>query len=1194
MIDATHTDALDLNYGYKYLVENGYFENPVTTTHATDSGEEIKYVFSDTGPIRIAYFELTRDISDTAITALIRELKRTSQLQYFWIVNTDTDRVRVVRTSRGDFTFTYNPTVHTGDVGADKRAQLDDAATDINALFDHSDVIDSFYATLWDYRAEIAANICTTTGTELTEQAALLAAQRFIDRTVISYFLVEKGIIVPVNTAGNIVDVDTETVFKTLEREHGDFSHVLNTIFFDGLSTNDGARIDVNSDWALHIPPLTNGLLPPSDFETVNGDSITEGSTITVTTFDWASFIDELNGYTWVLNGVDTTELRDELSTDVLTPGVLGHVYEKFVISVSKASSDASLDHVTDEDQPVVLTDGNSEVGAYYTGEDITDFKARRSLWEALVEKIDADLDNGTVPDALTVTDIYRAGAEKRGDIERAQRDGFSVLYEQYQSEPDVLEYIDSKLQGITVCDPAVGSGAFAIAVANTVFEWRSMCNPDTPAFELREDIVNNTVFGVDLLDGAVEICKLRLWLWAISALPVDTEPGVSVDAPDRIAYTPSIACNIKCGNSLIGFTDSTGVTGEQQTLGASQITRELQSYQQRVNVLDTDQRVSDIPDLAETYAELTRELNDWYAKSQRDADNNRVTIPNPVDTANEAWEALHTAPKPLTTLSVVCESEMPDSVTAYMEREGFTTDTYKARFPNPTVSQEAVTDLFEFLHGEFTAHDEWTVLIEREYTPNDFGEDQINAFHWPLEFPTVFSDDDGFDVVISNPPYGAALPDVEAPVMKNEVTYQCQGTSDSCEWFYERAFDLTHSTGVVSYIVSKSIAYYSSWSDIRSVILDETTLKHVFDVGLGFVGVNLETIALIHTCGTDAASDSCPTVHRTRDVRDAKSNQPVHLGWGDQQFMMDVGTIIFRPISTDERRVLDQLTSHDRCLGDMMSTPDTTRQLYIPDSTKETLGDGPDPYINKNPWVKEFYLEDIWFTDLSDYTDAIEKYAVPRVMLKVLRGTRLRAWMDPHGDVVGTEKLVNVPLEDSSIEEIAFVYAVLNHPCASYYLQKAVFSETTESARVMDGQYSKPIPIPDTTDDVETLIAHVSWSLTLARQIHHDSTRDLTPQIRTLQTTLEAIIAALYVDSHHDMVADWSDELQQNTSVITDTRALFTSFYELRFGTADGHADAYYTDIESQLEETTSIVTDWDCTRVLNSPEMRTITNIL
>jgi hypothetical protein len=309
---------------------------------------------------------------------------------------------------------------------------------------------------------------------------------------------------------------------------------------------------------------------------------------------------------------------------------------------------------------------------------------------------------------------------------------------------------------------------------------------------------------------------------------------------------------------------------------------------------------------------------------------------------------------------------------------------------------------------------------------------------------------------------------------------------------------------------------------------------------------------------------------------------------------MMDSKTIIFRPITDDQSDVLERLRSHDRRLGDVMSTEDTTRQLYIPDSKKKKLDEGDDHYINKNPWVQEFYLEDIWHKDLSDYQDSVNEYAVPRVMLKVLRGTRLRAWIDANRAVVGTEKLVNVPLADSTPEEIAFVYAALNHPCASYYLQKAIFSETTESARVMDGQYSKPIPIPEVPSDIETPVAHLAWVLTLARQLNHDSNRDLSEQVTTLQTGLNAILSSLYLDIHAETIHRWCATVGSDGEETGRVQELFDRFYTERFATRNGSPEQYWDEIEAIVDSAIDTVAQWDTEQISNSHEMEVIEEVL
>jgi len=62
-----------------------------------------------------------------------------------------------------------------------------------------------------------------------------------------------------------------------------------------------------------------------------------------------------------------------------------------------------------------------------------------------------------------------------------------------------------------------------------------------------KRTIILNNLYGVDIDDGAVEICKLRLWLSMVA--DIEDEPG-------EVEPLPNIAFNIRQGNSLIGFTE--------------------------------------------------------------------------------------------------------------------------------------------------------------------------------------------------------------------------------------------------------------------------------------------------------------------------------------------------------------------------------------------------------------------------------------------------------------------------------------------------------------------------------------------------------------------------------------------------------------------------------------------------------------
>ena len=135
---------------------------------------------------------------------------------------------------------------------------------------------------------------------------------------------------------------------------------------------------------------------------------------------------------------------------------------------------------------------------------------------------------------------------------------------------PELLRAFYKAITEVTILDPTCGSGAFLFAALNILEPLYEACldrmqvfldestrkfkkfpqiledikkHPNRRYFILKSIIINN-LYGVDIMEEAVEICKLRLFLKMVAQL----------EDVKRIEPLPDIDFNIQAGNTLVGY----------------------------------------------------------------------------------------------------------------------------------------------------------------------------------------------------------------------------------------------------------------------------------------------------------------------------------------------------------------------------------------------------------------------------------------------------------------------------------------------------------------------------------------------------------------------------------------------------------------------------------------------------------------
>ena len=162
------------------------------------------------------------------------------------------------------------------------------------------------------------------------------------------------------------------------------------------------------------------------------------------------------------------------------------------------------------------LLEDNKAKGAFYTPKEIVRYMCKESLIAYLNSKVNSDEVNSESKENQ-ITNHDSLVTAVRQFVEQHE---FPEELEPYR------EVLDTALREVKICDPAIGSGAFPMGLLNELWRCREAIEnvPDELDLayraELKKEIIENNIYGVDIERGAIDIARLRFWL----SIVVDAE----------------------------------------------------------------------------------------------------------------------------------------------------------------------------------------------------------------------------------------------------------------------------------------------------------------------------------------------------------------------------------------------------------------------------------------------------------------------------------------------------------------------------------------------------------------------------------------------------------------------------------------------------------------------------------------------
>ena len=334
------------------------------------------------------------------------------------------------------------------------------------------------------------------------ESATRNFVKQFMGRLVFLKFIQKKGWLgVPVSETGW-----ANGDFNFLENQYKDFEHkdlflsmFLNPLFFEALDQGNRTS-DEFQDRGYKVPHLSGGLFENDQPKTNFIDFPEEYLN------DLFDFFERYN-FT-----IDENDIHDkEVGID---PEMLGHIFEN-------------------------LLEDNKDKGAFYTPKEIVRYMCQESLKEYLKTYLEKEkLWPNKDSDIKELEETLAAFVEKKETAKISKFD----------------KELATALKEVKICDPAIGSGAFPMGLLNEIFTMTKNLHDESPdrvgavwgmsgeewePHTVKQNIIQHSIYGVDIEPGAVDIARLRFWLSLI----------IEEETPQPL---PHLDYKIVVGNSLV------------------------------------------------------------------------------------------------------------------------------------------------------------------------------------------------------------------------------------------------------------------------------------------------------------------------------------------------------------------------------------------------------------------------------------------------------------------------------------------------------------------------------------------------------------------------------------------------------------------------------------------------------------------
>ncbi|WQY15239.1 Eco57I restriction-modification methylase domain-containing protein [Helicobacter pylori] len=848
--------------------------------------------------------------------------------------------------------------------------------------------------------------------------------------------------------------------------------NALNTLFFEVLAKKNSERLkEIKEDKILQkIPYLNSSLFDKTPLELkgyeikllenkkleIYKNSVLKKDNPKQEPLPLLKYLFEfLRLYDFTTTPKDIKDNTDTSESRLINPSVLGLVFEKL--------------------------NGYKE-GSFYTPSFITSYMCKESITPIVLDKFNA---------------TYQWDCENL----KALREKIDRNF----SNEKAKEYLNTLLT-LRICDPAVGSGHFLVSALNEmvliayelgliaslyrhdlklendeiiihtpenkIFNYTIPHSENDPhhqiqkeLFELKKDIIENCLFGVDINPNSCEITKLRLWIELLKYSYYIFEKGKNTNALETL---PNIDINIKCANSLIS----------------------------RFNLNDDLKKIPNIKQKIQEYKDLVAQYKDpnpLYPLNKQD-------LINKIQDLKNTFSLTLKDPKTKAELEKAIEKHIKkynffalDDKSLLDGLNYFIPSLFGTLKLSPKEEEEAFAS-----YGRIRA-------LRKKLDDALSGREYQNAFEWRFEFPEVLDDEgdfSGFDCIIGNPPYiDYRKIDEKTKIFLSKFSsvYKKSKEGSIFVYFIERASKLIIKHGLISFI--NPIAYLCKPTDhgIRDYIDKNLKITMLID---------LSNIKIFESASTYTCINIFKRENKENEILFLRSDDFTELSSNKDDFLK-IPSVSIEHISI----FLDPISRHitERCktqLGDFCKifcglSKTGFRSDVINTNNKKSV------YFLESSDIYRYYVNDFgkkFLKRIDDYFSWEKRriFESQDIIFMTRMTNQIRCVVVPLGVYGGK---VNI-LHDFRIDRF-LILGVLNSKLMTYFYKKKFFPTHMQGGAFgFDTLSVETLPIPQITKSNKPTADKI---IALVDKILQAKEKDPKANTQGLEKEIDALVYQLY-----------------------------------------------------------------------------------